>query len=228
MGLRTDTLRQTSDAVGESLAPSLTQRDATAQPRARLAILAEVRARAGRELAHTYAAWLPRFRAANLVSRIIPTTALNTVRAAIYRAAGFQVGARVAFLSGITIIGNGPEVYRNLRLGEGCLISVNPTFNLDDTITLGQNVSLGPNVTIYTSTHLLGPASRRMHPEVMKRPVVIEDGVWIGVNSLILPGVTIGRGSVISAGAVVSEDVPPNSLVAGNPARVLQELPTLE
>ena len=60
---------------------------------------------------------------------------------------------------------------------------------------------------------------------VLPRPIVIEDGAWIGMQSLILPGVTLGRGSVISAGAVVTENVPPNSLVAGNPATLRETLP---
>lgn len=188
----------------------------------------QARGRVALELGHTWHTWLPGYRMANLVGQAVPLTALNTLRAALYRRAGFQIGPRVAFMSGITIIGSGPGLCQRLALGEGCLIGVHPTFNLDETITLGRNVSLGPNVAIYTSTHLLGPASRRMHPAVIKRPVVIEDGVWVGVNSVILPGVTIGRGSVVSAGSVVSEDVPPNTLVSGNPARAVQGLPALE
>ena len=57
------------------------------------------------------------------------------------------------------------------------------------------------------------------------KPIVVEDGVWVGMHSLILPGVTLGRGCVVSAGSVVAQDVPPNTLVAGNPATVQQNLP---
>ena len=57
------------------------------------------------------------------------------------------------------------------------------------------------------------------------RPVVIEDGTWVGAGALVLPGVVIGQGSVVSAGAVVTENVAPNTLVAGNPAKSVMELP---
>jgi maltose O-acetyltransferase len=58
------------------------------------------------------------------------------------------------------------------------------------------------------------------------RPIVVEDGAWIALGALILPGVRIGRGAIVGAGSVVSEDVPPNVLVVGNPARATQDLPT--
>lgn len=166
-----------------------------------------------------------RYVLANAASSAVPAMSLSTLRAVLYRGAGFAIGRRVSFVSPITVIGGGRHAYGRLRIGEGCLIGYRPLFNLDDTITLKRNVSLGPNVSIYTSTHLLGPASRRMNPNVITRPVVIEDGVWVGAGSIILPGVTIGRGTVISAGSVVSESLPPNVLAMGNPAASVQELP---
>src|SRR5579859_4325947 len=166
-----------------------------------------------------------RLRAANMVCRLIAPMSLATFRAAIYRRVGFRIAERVSFTGAVTVIGGGRGAYRRLSIGAGCLIGYRPLFNLDETITLGRNVSLGPNVSIFTSTHLLGPASQRMNPNVIRRPVVIEDGVWVGVGAIILPGVTLGRGSVISAGAVVTESVPPNMLVSSNPAQPQQELP---
>ena len=160
-----------------------------------------------------------------MVGRLIAPMSLPTLRAAFYRWVGFQIAERVSFVGVITVIGGGRGAYRRLSIGTGSLIGYQPLFNLDESITIGRNVSLGPNVSIFTSTHLLGPASRRMNPNVIRRPVVIEDGVWVGVGVIILPGVTIGRGSVVSAGAVVTESVPPNMLVSGNPAKPLQELP---
>lgn len=177
------------------------------------------------ELLQAYDASLPRLHFANLLCRVLPPASLSTLRAAIYRRIGFAIAPRVAFLSAIRVIGKGQGVYGRLVIGEGTLIGLHPVFNLDDTITIGRNVSLGPSVSIFTSTHLLGPSSRRMNPGVITRPVVIEDGVWVGVGSLILPGVVIGRGSVIGAGSVVTESVPPNMLMVGNPAKPVQELP---
>lgn len=172
-------------------------------------------------------ALLGRLRVANLLCRLFPPLSLGTVRAAIYRQLMPGIASHVSFLSSIRVIASGPgsAAYGRLSIGEGGLIGLYPVFNLDDTITLGRRVSLGPSVTIYTSTHLLGPGSRRMNPSVMTRPVVIEDGVWIGGGATILPGVVIGRGSVVAAGAVVTENVSPNTLMMGNPAKPVQELP---
>jgi len=155
----------------------------------------------------------------------MPPLSLSTARAAIYRAIGFDIGDRVSFFSGITVIGAGREVYSRLSVGEGSIIAVNPVFNLDARIIIGRNVSIGPFVSVYTSTHMLGPASRRMQLEVMAKPVVIEDGTWVGAGSIILPGVVIGRGCVVSAGSVVKASIPPNTLVAGNPAVSVNTLP---
>ncbi len=180
--------------------------------------------RVGEELGHVRRAMLLRFRLANFVCRVMPARSLSTVRAALYRLVGFKIAPRVSFLSAISVVGSGPGVYGRLSIGDGTVIGESPTFNLDDRITIGENASLGPSVAIWTSTHRMGPSSRRMSPEVMARPVVIEDGVWVRVGALILPGVTIGRGSVVGAGSVVAEDVPPNVVVSGNPAVVQKEL----
>lgn len=181
--------------------------------------------RLGTELGYVRHAALLRLRLANVMCRLMPARSLSTVRAVVYRRAGFDIGPRVSFIGAMTVIGSGGGVYGRLSIGEGALIGEGATFNLDDRITIGKNVSLGPSVSIFTSTHLLGPGSRRMHPEVMTRPVVIEDGVWVGVGSIVLPGVTIGRGCVISAGSVVAESMAPNMLVSGNPAVAREELP---
>lgn len=92
-------------------------------------------------------------------------------------------------------------------------------------ITIGDRVLFGPNVQIYAVGHELDPVARNgaRGPETT-RPVVIEDDVWVGGSAVILRGITIGKGSVIAAGAVVTADVPANSIVAGNPARVLREV----
>jgi maltose O-acetyltransferase len=168
---------------------------------------------------------LPRLRLANLLSSLLPTFSLSSLRAAIYRRAGFKIAPGVAFLGRVTILGSGPTLYERLSIGSGSTIAADPLFVLDDHITIGRNVSIGPDVAIYTGIHLLGPGSRRMTGNVIGRPVVIEDGAWVGAGALVLPGVVIGQGSVVSAGAVVTESVAPNTLVAGNPAKSVMELP---
>lgn len=91
-------------------------------------------------------------------------------------------------------------------------------------VTIGADVMMGPEVVVFTTDHAFDDASRPMREQGMSatRPVTIEDDVWIGQRALILPGVKVGRGSVIAAGAVVTKDVPPNCVVGGNPARVLR------
>jgi maltose O-acetyltransferase len=73
---------------------------------------------------------------------------------------------------------------------------------------------------ILTTSHKLGPSAHRAGKHDLL-PVEIGDGAWIGARATILPGVTIGRGAVVSAGSVVNKNVPPNSIVAGTPARVV-------
>jgi len=82
---------------------------------------------------------------------------------------------------------------------------------------------IGPAVQIYTAAHLLQAEPRIQGWEVAK-PIVIEDNVWLGGGAILLPGVTIGRNAVVGAGAVVPRNVPANTVVAGNPARVIREI----
>ena len=94
-------------------------------------------------------------------------------------------------------------------------------------IIIGNHVSVGANTIIVdTDFHPLDPDLRRLSPaEAKSAPVVIEDNAFIGMNCLVLKGVTIGQDSVVGAGSVVTRDVPPRTIVAGNPAKVVRELP---
>lgn len=93
-------------------------------------------------------------------------------------------------------------------------------------IAIGDRVTIGANCTIVdTDFHPLDPLARRWRPaEAHTAPVTIEDDVFIGMNCLILRGVTIGRNSVVGAGSVVTSDVPADVIAAGNPARVIRPL----
>lgn len=90
-------------------------------------------------------------------------------------------------------------------------------------VTIGDEVLIATNVQILTATHPLDAARRRAWWELAK-PISIADGVWIGGGALILPGVSIGENAVVGAGAVVTRDVSANTVVVGNPARVVRQL----
>lgn len=87
----------------------------------------------------------------------------------------------------------------------------------------------GPNVHVYTPTHPLDPAERNgLEGPEMTKPVTIGSDVWVAGGVIILPGVTIGDGCTVGAGSVVTRDVEPYTVVAGNPAKVIKRLPRKE
>lgn len=113
-----------------------------------------------------------------------------------------------------------------LIIGDHTIIGHNTSFTVGEQISVGRHCQISGGVSILDSPgHPLDPTARREGKPAMRedvRPVVIEDDAWIGQRVIILPGVTIGRGSVVAAGSVVMTSVPPNVLVAGNPARQLR------
>ena len=92
-------------------------------------------------------------------------------------------------------------------------------------VEIGKHVMISSNCSISSVTHPVDAARRASQPLLMK-PVRIEDNVWIGMGVVILPGVTIGADAVVGAGAVVTRDVPAQTVVVGNPARVLRSFET--
>ncbi len=81
---------------------------------------------------------------------------------------------------------------------------------------------IGPNVSIITEGHPVAPSQRRAY--IVGKPIVIERNVWIAASATIVGGVTVGENSVVAAGSVVTKDVPPNTLVGGNPVRVIRSI----
>jgi maltose O-acetyltransferase len=93
------------------------------------------------------------------------------------------------------------------------------------TVTIGDDVRIGPNVQLLTALHPVDPAPRRAKWEAAK-PITIGHNVWLGGGVIVLPGITIGDDTVVGAGAVVTRDLPPGVVAAGNPARVLRAVDT--
>ena len=92
-------------------------------------------------------------------------------------------------------------------------------------VVIGSHVNLAQGITITALNHIFSDPQKRIDEQgVSTDQVIIEDDTWIGANAVILPGVTIGRHSVIAAGAVVTKDIPPHSLAAGIPAKIIKQI----
>ncbi|WP_349920965.1 sugar O-acetyltransferase [Aeromonas veronii] len=115
------------------------------------------------------------------------------------------------------------EFGRNIHIGEKTFFNFNVTILDVGEVHIGNNVLLAPNVQIYTATHSLNHLERR-NWTAYNKPVHIGDDCWIGGGAIICPGVTIGARSIIGAGAVVTRDIPADSLAVGNPAKVIRTL----
>ena len=111
----------------------------------------------------------------------------------------------------------------NINIGSNCYINYNCVLLDCARVTIGNNVLIGPNCGIYTAIHPLDSETRLQGLETAQ-PITIKDGVWLGGNVVILPGVTIGEKTVIGAGSVVTKDIPDHVLAYGNPCRVIKTL----
>jgi maltose O-acetyltransferase len=111
----------------------------------------------------------------------------------------------------------------NIRLGRNCFINYNCVFLDCTAIEIGDDLQMGPAVQLYAGTHPLDRAERVAGWETAK-PIRIGHGVWFGGGAIVLPGITIGDGAVIGAGSMVTRDVPADTVVAGNPARIIRNL----
>jgi acetyltransferase-like isoleucine patch superfamily enzyme len=101
-------------------------------------------------------------------------------------------------------------------------VNQNCTFYDLGGLDIADDVMIGPNVSIITSGHPIEPSRRREFTTA--KPIVIERNVWIAAGATIIGGVTVGENSVVAAGSVVTKNVPPNTLVGGNPARVIRSI----
>ena len=109
-----------------------------------------------------------------------------------------------------------------IRVGQNVFVNQNCTFYDLGGLDIGDDVMIGPNVSLITAGHPIEPSQRRA--ATIGQPIVIERNVWIAAGATIIGGVTVGENSVVAAGSVVTRDVPANTLVAGNPARVIRSI----
>ena len=110
------------------------------------------------------------------------------------------------------IIGN------NVSINRGCVI------NAAGTITIASNVLIGPGVVIYSQNHMHNECDVNIDEQgYITAPVVINKNVWIGARAIVLPGVTVGDNSIIGAGSIITQNIPDNSIYAGNPAKLIRK-----
>lgn len=110
---------------------------------------------------------------------------------------------------------------QNIKVGKNVFINHACTFMDRGGITIEDDVKIGPKVNLVTTNHPLDPSERKA---TISLPIWVKRNVWIGVGATILPGITIGENSIVGAAAVVTRDVPPNTVVAGIPAKVVKTL----
>lgn len=123
---------------------------------------------------------------------------------------------------------------RHISIGNNAIININCTFVDCNKIEIGNNILIASNVQIYTATHPTAVNERlvenwninsdKPYFRTYAQPVKIEDNVWIGGGVIILPGVTIGKNSVIGAGSIVVKSIPANSVAVGNPCKVIKTI----
>ena len=109
-----------------------------------------------------------------------------------------------------------------IRVGRNVFVNQNCTFYDLGGLDIADDVMIGPNVSLITVGHPLEPSQRRA--ATIGKPIVIERNVWIAAGAIVIGGVTVGENSVVAAGSVVTMDVPPNTLVGGNPARIIRSI----
>lgn len=110
---------------------------------------------------------------------------------------------------------------KNIRIGENVFINSNCTMQDQGGIYIGDNVLIGHNACLLTLNHNEDPKKRA---NLMPSPIKIGNGAWLGSNVTVLPGVSIGDGAIVAAGAVVTKDVDENTIVAGIPAKVMRKV----
>lgn len=140
------------------------------------------------------------------------------VRALFYGLFFKKLGKNTTIMKGFSM--RGPQ---GISLGDYVPINIRCFLDGNGGLTIGNNVMIAPNVSIYTANHKFDRLDTAMiFQGVELAGVIIENDVWLGANSIILPGVHIGEGAIVAAGSVVTKDVEPYSIVGGNPAKFIK------
>lgn len=136
------------------------------------------------------------------------------IKTELFRSVGKNVFIEPDF---ICELGSNITIGDNVFINFGCII-----FDMGE-VTIGNNAMFGPRVGIYTTNHAFD-AEERIANVVVSKPIHIGNRVWLSADVKIVQGVTIGDNSIIGAGSVVTKDIPPNVIAAGNPCRVIRKI----
>lgn len=155
-----------------------------------------------------------------LITLFLPETRMFHLKRTILRQAGAIIGENVRICSSASIIGDGClTIGDNSWIGPKCLI----VSSYPSSISIASNVDIAPNTTISNGSHEIGESSQRAGAGVTD-DIIIETGVWIGMNTSILIGVCVGKGTVVGASSNVISDLPSDRLCVGNPCKVIKLL----
>lgn len=134
---------------------------------------------------------------------------------------GYDISKSVKILSSAQIFGNiRVEISDNTYIGHETII----TGGDNAIVKIGKDCDISDRVSIFCGTHEISKIGKRSAGKGIGKDINIGNGVWIGYGALILPGVSIGHKSIIAAGSVVHKDVPKNTIVGGNPIRIIREI----
>lgn len=146
-----------------------------------------------------------------LIFSVLPATRFFRLKSKLLSLSGVDIEPSARLCSSVRILTSGHlSIGADTFIGHGTIIAGG-----DSSITIGGNCNIGPCVRIFSGDHELAAAGPRAAGPGYSKPIVIEDGAWIGAGSMILRGVRIGQRSVICAGSVVARNVPPESYVIG-------------
>ncbi len=148
---------------------------------------------------------------------LLPATRFYRFKTRIYQLLGFKFNSSVRLVSSVKLFGN-IIIGRDTFVGHDVLI----TTGLDP-VVIGDYVDIAPRVVIVNGTHEITPKEKRIAGRGYSKKIIINNGVWIGANTTIIGGVTIGEMTIIGAGSVVINNLPSYSICVGNPARPIKQ-----
>lgn len=153
----------------------------------------------------------------NKIVAFLPSSGCFSIKVSLYRICGLKI-SKTARLQNITVIG-----LNDIIIGEDTFIGGGTLFTGGNgKIKIGNYCDISNRVILATGTHLIDPIGKRMAGEGRCFDIIIGDGVWIGIGSTILPGITIGNNSIVGAGSIVTRNVEAYTIVAGVPAKPIK------